>query len=83
MSLPELRKAIEQLTGHDIGGYEWECYSCHYHFSGHACDVCHIDPVKGDGEFDARGRPSGHDDLVERRVLLELLDNFGITGDNQ
>lgn len=68
------RAAVEGLPVHVIGGYEWDCDNCHYHFTGHPCHITGVVADK-DGEVDATEQPTSHRDLVNRDNLRAALDS--------
>jgi hypothetical protein len=55
-----IRAAIDALPVHSIGGYEWECANCHY------------DDLNQ--EVDALGNVCDHETLIDRELVLRLLD---------
>jgi hypothetical protein len=71
--------AIEAIRSHDIGGYEWECYSCHRHWLhqlGLECLSCHqlVTEEQIDCSFWEDGKPaSSDDDLIARADVLALF----------
>jgi hypothetical protein len=68
-----LRKRLGQLRPHPIGGYEWECSECHYHFSGHLCHATGIIATK-DEYVDSGEHP------VDHGLLLAEGDVFAAVG---
>jgi hypothetical protein len=70
--LAAARAAIEALRVHDIGGHDWECYECHYHFIN---SPCHLTGkvADADGEFDSTETPCDHGALLDRGAVLAVL----------
>jgi hypothetical protein len=59
----------ERLRVHSIGGYEWECDECHFHYypAGEACAVCGARPAEDGGYHDSTGQEVDHTDLISRQ----------------
>lgn len=80
IAMKDLRSAIEALPVHEIEGYEWECYTCHFHSHwlgddgplpcGHplAARADH-----GTDEYDADGVMCDHRSLLDRDRVLAVL----------
>lgn len=73
MSDVAIRLAVEALPVHTIGGYEWECYECHYHFANHPCHIAEHGTPAHDQEVSSDGQPSQHDRLVDLDQVLAIV----------
>lgn len=55
-----IRAAVDALPVHSISGYEWDCANCEYDDANQ--------------EHDSLGNPCDHMTLVDRELVLGLLD---------